>query len=838
MRKKLLTAAGMIISVLGFAQQMDLPVTFDEAGIDYGVIGFEGAEASSIEVDPTDNMNTVVKVIKSASAQPWAGTTVTNANGDGFATPIPIDASNTRMTVRVWSPDANIPVLLKIEDHLDPTHSVQTLSTVTTAMGWETLVFDFANEQSGTAALNLSYTFDKVSVFFNYGTDGATAGEKTYYFDDVEFLGGGGISSDYNVTFSVDMNGITGFTTPEVNGTFNSWCGGCAPMTDANSDGIWEVTIAIPSGVHEYKFAYDSWAGQETLTEGSACTVTNSGLTNRSLTVTADAALPTVCWEACTACNVASEFDVTFSVDMNGVSGFTTPEVNGTFNSWCGGCAPMSDGDGDGIWEITIPLAPGTYEYKFAYDSWAGQENLTEGSSCTVTNNGFTNRALTVSADATLGAVCWESCEACGTVAISHDVTFSVDMNGVTGFTTPEVNGTFNNWCGNCAPMTDDNTDGIWEVTISVPEGNHEYKFTYDGFAGQEEFTPGGSCTVTNNGFTNRALTVTAATTLPTVCWASCSACASGGNAIVLFRVDMNNVTDAYTTPEVNGTFNNWCGGCAPMSDDNSDGVWELAIELAPGSYEYKFAYDSWAGQETLLPGGSCVVTNSGFTNRVIEVTVSEDLPVVCWGSCADCNSNEGPFNITFQVDMNQVTEAFTTPEVNGTFNGFCGGCAPMTDANSDGIWEITIPIAADTVEYKFAYDAWAGQEDLTPGSSCTSTIDGFTNRSLIVTENVVLPPVCWASCNLCTVGFEQVSSTEFSVYPNPSSDILNVNLSASTGDLVTVQILDATGRLLVSQQASTSTIQLETQSLSSGVYFVQVSTNTSRSTKPVFVQH
>jgi hypothetical protein len=187
---------------------------------------------------------------------------------------------------------------------------------------------------------------------------------------------------------------------------------------------------------------------------------------------------------------------------------------------------------------------------------------------------------------------------------------------------------------------------------------------------------------------------------------------------------------------------------------------------------------------------------------------------------------------------MNQVTEAFTTPEINGTFNGFCGGCAPMTDADSDGIWEITIPIAADTIEYKFAYDNWAGQEDLTPGSSCTSTIDGFTNRSLIVTENVVLPPVCWASCNLCIVGFEQVSSTEFSVYPNPSNDILNVNLSAAAGDLVTVQILDATGRLLVSQQATTSTIQLETQSLSSGVYFVQVSTNTSRSTKPVFVQH
>ena len=59
--------------------QMDLPVTFEGSTIEYGVIGFEGAQASTIEVDPTNANNTVVKVIKSAAAQPWAGTTITAA---------------------------------------------------------------------------------------------------------------------------------------------------------------------------------------------------------------------------------------------------------------------------------------------------------------------------------------------------------------------------------------------------------------------------------------------------------------------------------------------------------------------------------------------------------------------------------------------------------------------------------------------------------------------------------------------------------------------------------------------------------------------------------------
>jgi hypothetical protein len=137
------------------------------------------------------------------------------------------------------------------------------------------------------------------------------------------------------VTFKVDMSNVTGFTTPTVNGTFNGWSGNANPMTDANGDGIWETTIAIPAGTYEYKFAYDDWAGQETLISGSSCTVTNFGFTNRVLTVSDAATLNVVCWGSCLACS-APFFDVTFRVDMSQQSGFTTPTVNGTFNGWSG----------------------------------------------------------------------------------------------------------------------------------------------------------------------------------------------------------------------------------------------------------------------------------------------------------------------------------------------------------------------------------------------------------------------------------------------------------------------------------------------------------------------
>ena len=152
--------------------------------------GFGGAEASTIITDPTLATNKVAKVIKSATAELWAGTTVTAVEGavqTGFSSRIPFTAGEKRMNVRVWSPIAGIPIRLKVEDYLDPTKSCETEATCTLANTWVTLSFDFGNPASGTAALNLTYNYNKASIFFNFGVTGAVTGEKIYYFDDVQF---------------------------------------------------------------------------------------------------------------------------------------------------------------------------------------------------------------------------------------------------------------------------------------------------------------------------------------------------------------------------------------------------------------------------------------------------------------------------------------------------------------------------------------------------------------------------------------------------------------------------------------------------------------------------
>ena len=764
-------------------------------------------------------------------------------------------------------------------------------------------------------------------------------------------------ASAFNVTFRVDMSQQSGFTSVNVNGTFNNWCGSCFVLTDPDGDNIWEGTAPLAAGNYEYKFTANGWGLQESLLAGSSCTLTTGNFTNRTLVVSGDVVLPVVCWGACVDCASAPAFyDVTFQVDMNDImsnvdSVFTTPEVNGTFNAWCGSCNPLTDTNGDGIWSTTITLIEGDYEYKFSHDNWSGQEPLSPGSSCTMTSSGYTNRVLSLTQDVVLPPVCYGSCAACGVSTGPFDVIFSVDMSNVdSAFTTPEVNGTFNGWCGNCAAMSDPEGDNVWTITIPLQTGSYEFKYSYDTWAGQETLTSGSSCTITTGSNINRLINVSGPMDLGIVCWESCLACnaqppllqmdlpvtfddtlveygllgfdgsedativvdptdatnmvarvvksanagassgvtitapaqlgfssevpftvdsttmsvrvwspdagiqvrlkvedhtnptrsvetnvvttvandwetlvfdfanqsagtaalnldftydkatiffnfgvdgatagektyyfddvAFGGEAVqvieyaVTFQVDMQNVTN-FTTPEVNGTFNGWCGGCFQLSDADGDNIWTGTAMIPEGVHEYKFAYDAWTGQEFLSAGLPCTISTFEFTNRSLDVASDVVLPVVCWESCTDCASSPVNYDVTFQVDMNGVV-GFTTPEVNGTFNNWCGSCFPMTDVDGDGIWTATTTLQEGSYEFKFSHDNWLGSEQLTAGDPCTVTDGTFVNRVLTIQGDTILAPVCWASCDPCSA-------------PEPVQVTLNVDLGDLTATSVEV---------------------------------------------------
>ena len=169
-------------------EQIDLPVDFESSTVNYTTTDF-GGNISTLTTDPEDSNNHVVQVIKPLGSATWAGTTI--GTPAGFKTDIPLTLVDSKMTVKVWSIAAGTPIRLKVEDNTDPTHTCETQTNTTVNNGWETIEFDFGNQAPGTESLSvglsMGWTYNMASIFFNFDTDGDTAGEQTYYFDKVQF---------------------------------------------------------------------------------------------------------------------------------------------------------------------------------------------------------------------------------------------------------------------------------------------------------------------------------------------------------------------------------------------------------------------------------------------------------------------------------------------------------------------------------------------------------------------------------------------------------------------------------------------------------------------------
>lgn len=109
---------------------------------------------------------------------------------------------------------------------------------------------------------------------------------------------------------------------------------------------------------------------------------------------------------------------VVFEVDLSEETLQGAVFITGsTLDDWCGSCIPMNDPDGDGIYTVTLDLAPGPIEYKFLNGSWNNAEifDPAVSGSCTLTTGEFTNRYFVVpsSGNAEIGVVCFNSCDPC-----------------------------------------------------------------------------------------------------------------------------------------------------------------------------------------------------------------------------------------------------------------------------------------------------------------------------------------------------------------------------------------------------------------------------------------
>ena len=489
---------------------------------------------------------------------------------------------------------------------------------------------------------------------------------------------------------------------------------------------------------------------------------------------------------------VFGQNNINFRVDLSDFSGaFGNVNLNGSFNDWCGACAVMDDSDNDGVYELNVPLANGTYEYKFTLDGWAQQENFSDGDPCTTTIDGFVNRTLTVDGDEVLDVVCYNSCSACdgtgggGTILQPGNVTFQVDMSQYMGsFGTVNLNGTFNNWCGVCAEMTDDDGDEIYELTIeALPAGNAEYKFTLDGWTTAEQFDSGDDCLLVTGEFINRVWSVNGDATIPVVCWNSCEACAA---APTPGCIDENACNYDPNATEDDGS----CiyGDPIPLEfhvtdalchDGTGDVVLDSATVFFGDSAGVVFSIDTLpvAGDTLTLAPGTYTLSAVDSAGCVVD-----SMFVV-----------GGPDTLAISLELIAASPG-------------------MSDGQADAT------VAGGTPEYVLVWTGMNGT-DVNPDSLSSGVY------TLVVTD----ANGCTVSENftLTTSSIAEMADLQGALFPVPVGDELNLRLAMPLNGTAQIQVHDAQGRMVAQTQMRQfdQNLTLDATSWTSGIYTLQLTT-------------
>lgn len=205
-------------------------------------------------------------------------------------------------------------------------------------------------------------------------------------------------------------------------------------MTDDDGDGIYTITLEREIGfTTDYTFlngiCLPDWGCKENIS-GQDCAV--APFNDRNLAPVMEDTEINTCFGQCTtdgSCGAGEDlYNATFRVDMNdetvGAEGIFLS--GGLINSWAADATPMTDPDGNGVYEVTVELASAIIEYKFVNSG--AYENI-ELDDCTVADPSgqFINRILLLEPmDTILPPYKWESCEL-STVGTS-DFQFAEDL--------------------------------------------------------------------------------------------------------------------------------------------------------------------------------------------------------------------------------------------------------------------------------------------------------------------------------------------------------------------------------------------------------------------------
>jgi len=551
------------------------------------------------------------------------------------------------------------------------------------------------------------------------------------------------------------------------------------------------------------------------------------------------------CFSALFASSIMAQFPVMFGVDMTGqvvdangvhiAGNFGDTDYDGTFENpslvnWTPDAYQLTDPDMDMIYTVTLDLVAGRYEYKFLNgNDWPSEESIP--AACQV-GNGNGNREIFVTGTAST-FICWESCAPCG----DKTVRFRVDMSLVPDGVNPagvSVAGDFQGWAPGATILTDADNNLVFERSVNVGSaGSIEFKYINgDDFLFAESVPT--DCGVGPN--SNRLVNLTETNTVLTAwCFSGCSTCQQP--TMVTLKVDMSLQTVNANGVFVAGSIQSpviWTPGDPnyQMTDDNSDGIYELTFGLAPGTYGFKFLNGNAWGTDESVPG-DCNIGG----NRQLIVSGETMEAQFCFQQCtSECIADPDPANITFRVNMfeEEVSLVGVFLISGSTSPAWQAGAVAMTDDNSDGVYECTVEMSGSAdVPYKFINGDvnTPANEENSGLAECgiANGIGGFNRLHTRSGDAEVLDVVCFNACLDCVISVSELQVVEqLNVFPVPAQDQLTVSMVNPEAQVLTMRLVNMTGQVVLTTnpglvKAGKQTFNLDVAALASGIYFLEI---------------
>jgi hypothetical protein len=307
----------------------------------------------------------------------------------------------------------------------------------------------------------------------------------------------------------------------------------------------------------------------------------------------------------------------------------------------------------------------------------------------------------------------------------------------------------------------------------------------------------------------------------------------------LLVTVDMNKEAISPQGVHVMGSFQNWDPSATEMYDTNGDGIYSFTIMGREGdTIYYKFVNGLSMADAEIVPA-TCSSSSTNAREAIFSPTYLQ-ADSVCFNQCFSCQTS-----VTFRVDMAwEIANSSLANQVRivNSNSGWNLNQDVMTDADSDGVYELTLNLAPGT-EFWYLFvngSDWLDAENSTQLINCgqSNGNGGFFRYMTIPSEDSVLSAVCFTKCHECSVGLEEGAS-DFSYGPNPNLGELTMTRTQvdETLYMAVFNSLGVTALETIWRNGHPQMI-LQLSTLPSGHYWIYIESNNQRNLLPVVLIH